>query len=339
MYAMVLEKIGQPLKKMIISDPVPGIGEILIKVNACGICRTDLHVCDGDLDIPKLPLIPGHQIVGHIVKLGKDVNTFSLQDRVGVPWLGYSCRQCDYCLAGYENLCDDARYTGYQINGGFAEYCVANAQYCFPIPVGYSDTQAAPLLCAGIIGFRAYRKLENVKRIGIYGFGAAAHILVQVAKFKNQEIYAFTRPGDTAASEFAIKLGATWAGPSDRIAPVLLDGAIIFAPIGELIPQALRSVRKGGVVVCAGIHMSDIPSFPYSILWGERTICSIANLTHNDGEAFLSLASKIPIQTTVKTFQLFEANEALEALRYGRFQGAAVIVPTYTSAFGTALLR
>lgn len=328
MYAMVLEKIGQPLKKMIISDPVPGIGEILIKVNACGICRTDLHVLEGDLDGPKLPLIPGHQIVGHIVKLGKNVNTFSLQDRVGVPWLGYSCKQCDYCLTGYENLCDDARYTGYQINGGFAEYCVANAQYCFPIPVGYSDIQAAPLLCAGIIGFRAYRKLENFKRIGIYGFGAAAHILVQVAKFKNQEIYAFTRPGDIAASEFAIKLGATWAGPSDQISPVVLDGAIIFAPIGELVPQALKSVRKGGVVACAGIHMSDIPSFPYSILWGEKTICSIANLTRNDGEAFLNLAPKIPIQTTVKIFQLFEANEALEALRYGRFQGAAVVVPT-----------
>lgn len=327
MFAMVLEKIGQPLKKMVLADPVPATGEILIKVNACGICRTDLHVVDGELDNPKLPLIPGHQIVGHVVKLGKGVNKFSVQDRVGVPWLGRSCRQCDYCLAGNENLCDDARYTGYQINGGFAEYCVANAHYCFPIPTGYNDTQAAPLLCAGLIGFRAYRKLETVKRIGIYGFGAAAHILVQVAQFNNQEIYAFTRPGDAAASEFALKLGARWAGPSDQLPPVLLDGAIIFAPVGELVPQALKSVRKGGIVVCAGIHMSDIPSFPYNILWGERTICSIANLTRKDGEEFLNLAPKIPIQTSVKTFRLFEANEALEALRFGRFQGAAVIVP------------
>lgn len=327
MLAMVLKKIGMPLRKELISDPVPGIGEILIKVNACGICRTDLHIVDGELKEPKLPLIPGHQIVGHIVNLGERVSRFSLSDRVGVPWLGYSCRNCDYCLSGYENLCDHAKYTGYQLDGGFAEYCVAKADYCFPIPEGYNDIQAAPLLCAGVIGFRAYRKLENFKKIGIYGFGSAAHILIQVAQFKNQEIYAFTRPGDKAAAEFAMELGATWAGSSDLAAPVLLDGAIIFAPAGELVPQALRSVRKGGIVVCAGIHMSDIPSFPYDILWGERTICSIANLTRHDAEEFIKLAPKIPIQTNVQVFPLIEANEALEALRYGRFQGAAVIVP------------
>lgn len=327
MLAMVLEKIGQPLRKRVVSHPVPTSNEILIKIEACGICRTDLHVVDGELREPKLPLIPGHQIVGRIVELGEEVKNFSIGDRIGVPWLGYSCRQCDYCLSGNENLCDFARYTGYQIDGGFAEYCVANANYCFSIPAGYSDMQAAPLLCAGLIGYRAYRKLLTAKRIGIYGFGAAAHILAQVAKFKNQEIYAFTRPKDIAASEFALKMGAKWAGSSDQTAPELLDGAIIFAPEGTLVPKALKAVRKGGIVVCAGIHMSDIPSFPYSILWGERTVCSIANLTRRDGEEFLSLAPKIPIQTTVKVFRLEEVNEALTDLRFGRFQGAAVIVP------------
>jgi len=300
---------------------------LLLKVKACGICRTDLHVVDGDLTEPALPLVPGHQIVGVVETTGAQVAGFKPGQRVGVPWLGGSCGQCWYCSHDRENLCDAALYTGYQVNGGFAEYTVANAAYCFPLPQSYDDLQAAPLLCAGLIGYRAYRLVESCQRIGLYGFGAAAHILIQVARYNGQEIYAFTREGDEEAQTFALELGATWAGGSLQPSPRELDGAIIFAPAGELVPQALRAVRKGGRVVCAGIHMSDIPSFPYDILWGEREICSVANLTRRDGEEFLPLAARIPVHTTVHAYPLEQANEALDDLRQGRFSGAAVLVP------------
>jgi propanol-preferring alcohol dehydrogenase len=325
MRAMILEHPGEKLKSVQLPIPVPQEGEVLIQVHACGICRTDLHVVDGDLKQPKLPVIPGHQIVGSIVKLGHSVSEFQLGQRIGVPWLGGSCAHCSYCLSGHENLCDLPRFTGYQIDGGFAEYCVADARFCFPLPEDYPDAQAAPLLCAGLIGYRALNKTANAKRIGIYGFGAAAHILVQVARYQNREIYAFTRPDDIKAKEFAKKLGAKWAGGSDQSPPCLLDAAIIFAPDGELVPTALRAVAKGGVVVCGGIHMSDIPSFPYEILWGERSICSVANLTRQDGKEFLVLAPEIPIKTEVHTYSLDHVNDALDDLRYGRFTGAAVI--------------
>lgn len=325
MHAMVLEHPGKELQHVQLPIPAPRENEVLIKVYACGICRTDLHVVDGDLKQPKLPVIPGHQIVGIIVKLGKAVSEFHIRQRIGVPWLGGSCTHCSYCLSGHENLCDSPRFTGYQIDGGFAEYCVADARFCFLIPENYPDAQAAPLLCAGLIGYRALNKTVNAKRIGIYGFGAAAHILVQVAIFQHREIYAFTRPNDFAAQEFAKKLGVNWAGGSDQLPPVLLDAAIIFAPNGELVPTALRAVAKGGIVVCGGIHMSDIPSFPYEILWGERSICSVANLTRLDGEEFLALAPQIPIKTDVHTYPLIQANKALDDLRHGRFTGAAVI--------------
>lgn len=325
MLAMVLEQIGTPLKLKELAIPSIKENELLIKVESCGICRTDLHVVDGELPNPKLPLIPGHQIVGKVVELGKQVSSILMNEKVGVSWLGYSCGNCEFCLSGRENLCEKAQYTGYQIDGGFAEYCVAKADYCFPIPQGYSSIQAAPLLCAGLIGYRAYRKIQNVKRIGIYGFGAAAHILTQVAVSKKQDVYAFTRENDKLAQEFAIKLGAIWAGNSTEPSPELLDAAIIFAPEGQLVIAALKNLNKGGTVVCAGIHMSDIPSFPYNILWGERTICSIANLTRRDGEEFLNLAPEIPIQTTVQKFRLSEVNEALNALRNGKIKGAAVV--------------
>ncbi|KTD73318.1 alcohol dehydrogenase [Legionella tucsonensis] len=325
MHAMVMEKSGENLLYKEVRKPAPKENEVLIKVRTCGICRTDLHVVDGELKNPKLPLIPGHQIVGVIEKIGASVTNFVIGQRIGVPWLGGSCQKCSFCLSGRENLCDEAHFTGYQIDGGFAEYCVANHQFCFPIPEGYSDAQAAPLFCAGLIGYRALLKTNNAKHLGLYGFGAAAHILIQVAQKQDQKIYAFTSPGDTHAQEFAYKLGATWAGDSDKPAPHLLDAAIIFAPVGALVPLALRSTIKGGIVVCAGIHMSDIPSFPYSILWGERTLCSVANLTRNDGEEFLSLAPKIPVKTEVRTYPLTEVNQALADLRHGRFTGAAVI--------------
>ena len=327
MRAMVLEQQRSPLQPRELPQPSASSGELLLRVTACGICRTDLHVVDGDLTEPKLPLIPGHQIVGEIEAIGAGVEGFEKGQRVGVPWLGGSCGDCWYCSHGKENLCDQARYTGYQINGGFAEYTVADASYCFTIPAAYSDQQAAPLLCAGLIGYRAYRLVDNCQTIGLYGFGAAAHILIQVARHQGREIYAFTREGDIEAQEFALGLGAKWAGDSKQDSPVPLDGAIIFAPAGELVPQALRAVRKGGRVVCAGIHMSDIPSFPYDILWGEREICSVANLTRRDGDEFLPLAAQIPINTTVHTYSLEQANEALEDLRNGRFSGAAVLVP------------
>lgn len=327
MRAMVLESQQSELQARDVPRPTPGPGELLLQVKACGICRTDLHVVDGDLREPALPLIPGHQIVGEVIACGKDVEGYTPGERVGVPWLGGSCGHCWYCEHEKENLCDEARYTGYQINGGFAEYTVADAAYCFSIPAQYSDEQAAPLLCAGLIGYRAYRLVESCSSIGLYGFGAAAHILVQVARHRQQAVYAFTRPGDSEAQAFARGLGARWAGESGQPSPEPLDGAVIFAPAGELVPEALRSVRKGGRVVCAGIHMTDIPSFPYDILWGERELCSVANLTRRDGEEFLPLAAQIPVQTTVHTYPLEKANEALDDLREGRFSGAAVLIP------------
>jgi propanol-preferring alcohol dehydrogenase len=326
MRAMVLDSPGKPLRLAELPDPSPGPGEILIRVNACGVCRTDLHVVDGELPDPKLPLVPGHQIVGVVEKTGEGVHSFSVGDRVGVPWLGGSCGNCRYCNAGQENLCEKARYTGYQIDGGFAELAVANERFCFPIPEGYPDLQAAPLFCAGLIGFRALRMTGNAETLGFYGFGSSAHILIQVARYQRREVYAFTRPGDAAAQEFARKLGAKWAGGSDESPPEPLDAAIIFAPVGSLVPTALKAVRRGGVVVCAGIYMSDIPSFPYSILWEERVLRSVANLTRRDGVEFLALAPKVPVKTEVHPYPLEKANEALDDLREGRFTGAAVIV-------------
>ncbi len=327
MRAMILERPGTPLRPVDLPIPRAGSGQVLIAIRACGLCRTDLHVFDGELDKPALPLIPGHQIIGVVEQVGPAVTGFKPGDRVGVPWLGGSCGHCDFCLQAQENLCDEAIYTGYQRNGGFAEYTVADARYCFSVPEEFPDLQAAPLLCAGLIGYRCLRKLGQANRLGFYGFGAAAHILTQVARHEGREVYAFTSPGDTAAQEFALNLGAEWAGASDQAPPVKLDGAIIFAPVGDLVPTALSHLRKGGTVVCGGIHMSDIPAFPYNILWHERTITSVANLTRQDGEEFLPLAAAIPIKTEVHRYALEQANEALEDLRYGRFNGAAVIVP------------
>lgn len=303
----------------------PSESQLQVKVHACGICRTDLHVVDGELPDAKLPLIPGHQIVGEVTKIGKSVYGFSLGQRVGIPWLGGTCGTCSFCTSGQENLCDSARYTGYQINGGFAEFAVADADFCFPIPKGYPDMQAAPLLCAGLIGYRAFRMCGERKKIGLYGFGAAAHILIQTARHLNRMVYAFTRTGDDSGQEFAKSLGAVWAGSSEENPPELLDAAIIFAPVGALVPAALKAVKKGGIVVCAGIHMSDIPSFPYRLLWEERTITSVANLTRMDGQEFLALAPQVPVKTEVTVYSLARANEALDDLRHGRFNGAAVI--------------
>jgi len=325
MRAMVMTEQGSPLQLQDLPTPEAGEGELLIRVSTCGICRTDLHVLDGDLKEPILPLVPGHQIVGSVEAIGAGVDDFAVGQRVGVPWLGGSCGECDYCRDGQENLCDEAVYTGYQKNGGFAEFTTADARYCFPIPEAYSDMQAAPLLCAGLIGYRSYRQAMEAKSIALYGFGAAAHILIQVAKYRKQTVYAFTREGDVEAQQFALKLGADWAGDSTQAAPALFDAAIIFAPVGELVPIALQSLRKGGKVICAGIHMSDIPSFPYEWLWGERSIQSIANLTRADGEEFLPLAASIPVETEVHRYSLEQTNEALEDLRCGRFSGAAVI--------------
>ncbi len=324
---MLLTAPGQPLQLQDLPKPRAAAGQLLLKVTACGICRTDLHVVDGELTHPTLPLVPGHQIVGRVEALGPGVTGFAQGQRVGVPWLGGSCGSCWYCRHEKENLCDAARYTGYQINGGFAEYTVADAAYCFELPERYDDLQAAPLLCAGLIGYRAYRLVEAAATIGLYGFGAAAHILAQVARHRGQRLYAFTRPGDATAQAFARELGAVWAGDSYQAAPEPLDGAIIFAPEGELVPLALASVRKGGRVVCAGIHMSQIPAFSYDLLWGEREICSVANLTRRDGLEFLPLAAAIPVTTTVHRYPLERANEALDDLRHGRFNGAAVLVP------------
>ena len=326
MRAMLFETSGQPLRLADLPTPKPGAGQFLIRVFACAVCRTDLHVIDGELMQPKLPLIPGHEIVGSIEAKGDSAERFEIGDRVGIPWLGWSCGECVYCKSGKENLCDRAGFTGYTIDGGYAEHTVADQRFCFPIPSLYSDAQAAPLLCAGLIGYRSLVKAGNGKRLGIYGFGAAAHIVAQVARYQQREIYAVTRPGDKDAEKFALALGAVWAGSSNELPPEKLDAAIIFAPVGELVPQALRAVGKGGVVVCGGIHMSDIPSFPYEILWEERSVCSVANLTRRDGEEFLTLAPRVPVHTEVQTFPLEEANEALARLRTGKIRGAAVLV-------------
>jgi propanol-preferring alcohol dehydrogenase len=326
MKAMVLEEVGKPLREVERPIPEPGPGQVLLKVETCAVCRTDLHLIDGELpDIP-LPIVPGHEIIGRVVRCGPGA-AFKAGTRLGVPWLGYSCGVCEYCLRGEENLCEQARFTGYQIDGGYAQYTVADYRYCFPIDPSYDSAEAAPLMCAGLIGYRSLRMCgENVRRLGIYGFGAAAHLIAQVAIWKGLEIYAFSRPGDTHAQTFAKRLGAIWAGDSDAPSPVPLDAAIIFAPVGALVPAALRSVRKGGVVVCGGIHMSDIPAFPYSILWGERSIRSVANLTRRDGDEFLELAPRVPVRPEVERFPLSAANQALERLRQGRLSGAAVLV-------------
>lgn len=326
MRAMVLEKQHHPLVLKNLPDPVPGHGQVLLMVHTCGVCRTDLHVLDGDLPDPALPLIMGHQIVGTVLALGDNVTTLSVGERVGVPWLGGSCGRCHFCRTDRENLCDTARYTGYQLNGGFAEFAVANERFCFTIPEDYPSLQAAPLLCAGLIGYRAFRMAGDSPRLGLYGFGAAAHIIIQVARYQGREVCAFTRPGDTESQEFARDLGAVWAGPSGEIPPAPLDAAIIFAPVGDLVPTALKALTKGGTVVCAGIHMSDIPSFPYRLLWEERSIRSVANLTRRDGEEFLQLAPLVPVRTEVHPYPLEKANEALDDLRHGRFTGAAVVV-------------
>lgn len=307
--------------------PEPAAHEVQIRVCACGVCRTDLHVVDGELTHPKLPLVPGHEIVGTVTALGTEVTRIKIGDRVGVPWLGWTCGECIYCKSGRENLCPNARFTGYQIDGGYAEYTVADERFCFPIPAGFTDAEAAPLLCAGLIGYRALRLAGEALRLGLYGFGAAAHIAIQVARYRGQQVYAFTRPGDAAGQDFARELGAVWAGGSDVAPPELLDAALIFAPVGELVPAALRVTARGGTVVCAGIHMTDIPSFPYSILWEERVVRSVANLTRRDGDEFLAIAAKIPVRTTTTAFPLADANEALTRLRDGRIKGAAVLVP------------
>jgi len=327
MHAMVLKKPRSELKDILLEVPAPGPGQVLLKVLACGVCRTDLHVVDGDLKEPKLPIVPGHEIVGRVVARGDDVKGFVTGQRLGVPWLGWCCGQCAYCRSGRENLCAKARYTGYQIDGGYAEFALADHRFCFPIPDDYSDAEAAPLLCAGLIGHRSYRMAGEGGRLGLYGFGAAAHIIAQVAVHDGREVYAFTRPDDVEAQNFARELGAVWAGSSGQEPPEALDAAIIFAPVGALVPNALRAVNRGGTVVCAGIHMSDIPSFPYSILWEERILRSVANLTRQDAEEFLALAPKVPVKTHVQRYPLQQANAALEALREGRLRGAAVLIP------------
>lgn len=323
---MILNQPNTRLQPVDLPIPEPGPGQVRLKVSVCGLCRTDLHVVDGDLTEPSLPIVCGHQVVGRIDSLGPGAERYTPGQRVGVPWLGYSCGECYYCRHEQENLCDRARYTGYQINGGFAEFAIADERFCFPISDDYPDLQAAPLLCAGLIGYRSLRMAGEGQRLGFYGFGAAAHILAQVATYQDREVYAFTRAGDSEGQAFAKQMGAVWAGASEETPPEELDAAIIFAPVGELVPLALRAVRKGGRVVCAGIHMSDIPSFPYSILWEERSVVSVANLTRRDGEEFLALAPKVPIKTEVHPYPLERANEALSDLREGRFTGAAVIV-------------
>jgi propanol-preferring alcohol dehydrogenase len=325
MRAMILERQGEPLRLAEIPDPVPGPAQVRLRVGACGLCRTDLHVVDGDLREPKLPLVPGHQIVGIVDRLGVEVRGFALGERVGVPWLGGACGTCRFCLGGQENLCDRARYTGYQLDGGLAEYCVADARFCFPGPAGQDDTAVAPLFCAGLIGYRALRMTGDAQDIGCFGFGSAAHLVTQVARHQGRKVYAFTRASDRPSQEFARSLGAVWAGASEQAPPVALDAAIIFAPVGELVPLALRAVRKGGVVVCAGIHMSDIPSFPYADLWGERILRSVANLTRRDGEDFLAIAAEVPVQAEITVYPLERTNQALDELRRGALQGSAVV--------------
>jgi alcohol dehydrogenase, propanol-preferring len=334
MFAMVLEKQGQQLVKREMPVLSPGPGEVLLRVSACGVCRTDLHILDGDLPSPSLPIIPGHEIVGTVVSAGAQSARFSTGDRVGVPWLGSTCGICRYCKSGRENLCDSARFTGYTLNGGYAEYAVANERFCFPVPPSYDNISAAPLLCAGLIGYRSYRMVpRHARDIGIYGFGAAAHIIAQIALYEGKRIFAFVKPGDAKGEAYARRLGAFWADGSDRRPPSELDAAIIFAPAGPLVPAALRACAKGGVVVCGGIHMTDIPSFPYSILWGERSVRSVANLTRQDGDELMALAPKVPVRTDCTAFKLFDANAALESLRSGTVDGA-IVLTTESSATG-----
>jgi propanol-preferring alcohol dehydrogenase len=334
MRAMVLDKAGTPLVLRDVPKPKSGRGQMLVRVNACAICRTDLHIVDGELPDPKLPLILGHQIVGRIEEIGEAVlsslgirhSSFAVGDRVGIPWLGWTDGDCAYCRSNRENLCDHAKFTGYNIDGGYAEFTVADARFCFHLPGKYNDVDVAPLLCAGMLGYRSYRKTGDARRLGIYGFGNAAHLIAQVALYEKKEIYAFTRPGDRADQTAARSSGAVWAGGSDEMPPEKLDAAIIFAPVGGLVPAALRALAKGGIVACGGIHMSDIPSFPYVDLWGERVVCSVANLTRRDGEEFLKIAPRVPVKTKTETFLLEEANTALEKFRAGKLSGTAVLV-------------
>ncbi|HEX7518621.1 MAG TPA: zinc-dependent alcohol dehydrogenase family protein [Chthoniobacterales bacterium] len=325
MRAMILESPRRPLVSCEVPLPALRPEQLLVRVTACAVCRTDLHVIDGELSNPKLPLIPGHEIVGHIEKLGEAVREFQVGERVGIPWLGWTCGECKFCRSNRENLCERARFTGYTLDGGYAEFTVADARFCFRIPDAYDDVAAAPLLCAGLIGYRSLCKTDDAQRIGIYGFGAAAHIVAQVAHHQGRKLFAFTRPGDTTAQRFALAMGADWAGGSDELAPEKLEAAIIFAPIGALVPVALRGLERGGIVVCGGIHMSDIPSFPYVDLWQERSICSVANLTRRDALEFLEMAPRIPVTTETHTYPLAQANEALEAVRSGKLSGAAVL--------------
>jgi propanol-preferring alcohol dehydrogenase len=324
---MRLHVTGSPLRGETLDFPEPGARQVLLKVRACGVCRTDLHVVDGELSHPKLPLVPGHEIVGEVVRLGEAATRFRAGERVGVPWLGRTCGECAFCASGRENLCERARFTGYHIDGGYAEYALADERYCLPIPGRYGDAEAAPLLCAGLIGYRSLAMAGDAERIGIYGFGAAAHIVAQVAKHQGRTVLAFTRPGDAAAQEFARRCGADWAGDSGATPPSLVDAAIVFAPVGALVPEALARLAKGGIVVCGGIHMSDIPAFPYALLWGERRIQSVANLTRKDGEDFMRIAAEVPLRTETTSYALEQANEALDALRSGRLAGAAVLIP------------
>lgn len=326
MKAMVLQTVGQSLAMKTLPIPVPDKNQLLVKIIACGVCRTDLHIIDGELDAPKLPLIPGHEIVARVIKT-EGTSRAKPGDIIGIPWLGFTCGQCDYCRKGKENLCDNALFTGYTIDGGYAEYTVADERFCFPLPEQYANAAGSPLLCAGLIGYRSYTMTgDHVNNLGIYGFGAAAHILTQLAIYQGKKIFAFTRKGDVTSQQFALKLGAIWAGDSSQSPPEKLDAAIIFAPAGDLVPKALSDTTKGGVVVCGGIHMSDIPSFPYRLLWEERVLRSVANLTRKDGEDFFKLASVAPVHTQVKTYPLQQANEALSDLRHGKFDGAAVLV-------------
>lgn len=325
MRAMMFTAPRHALQLRGVPEPSIGPGQLLVRVRACAVCRTDLHIVDGELPDPKLPLIPGHEIVGRIEQLGRDVKNFAKGDRVGIPWLGWTCGECKFCRSQRENLCPRARFTGYTIDGGYADFAVADARFCFRLPHDFDDVAAAPLLCAGLIGFRALRKCGDPKRLGLYGFGAAAHIIAQVARFEGREVFAFTRPRDAETQRFAQRLGATWSGGSDELPPEKLDAAIIFAPIGALVPAALRALERGGVLVCAGIHMSDIPAFPYRDLWNERAICSVANLTRRDGEEFFAVAPRVPVQTVTEKFSLSQANEALARLRAGQLEGAAVL--------------
>lgn len=327
MKALVLRESLTPLQLSEVPVPQVSTGGLLVRVEACAVCRTDLHIVDGELTEPALPLIPGHEIVGIVEEVGMGVEGFSIGDRVGIPWLGWTCGHCSFCRKSLENLCDEAEFTGYTRNGGFAEYAVADARFCFPIPSFYSAVEAAPLLCAGLIGYRSWEKARTARRLGIYGFGAAAHIVAQIARFEGQEVYAFTKPGDKHGQDFALSMGACWAGDSTQPPPERLDAAILFAPVGSLVPLALKAVRKGGTVVCGGIHMSDIPGFSYELLWGERQLVSVANLTREDGLRFMKLAPQVPVKTTVETFPLERGNEALDRLRQGNIEGAAVLIP------------